>query len=278
MSTTAALNPPSVRYPFESEIADLSPGLQQAHRYAFNGLVDVNQAIVALKSQVDANKTSITSAATTENVNTTSENTTVITQNTVGFVNSQIGITSYATQQSDYGSFVLFADASAVAVNLTAGPTIQTPWYCVAINFGPSTVTFTPASGTISYGTTSGAGSMPLLAGYFAIISFDGTLFWAAVLPLVPATFAPITNEFLTGYDATSASFSAAQPSFSNISGTATAAQVPALSALTGQITEAQLPSAGLTGTVTLAALTGGGTQGSISYTNGIITGVVDPT
>ena len=36
--------------------------------------------------------------------------------------------------------------------------------------------------------------------------------------------------------------------------------------------------SGGLTGSVPLAKLTGGGTQGSITYTNGLITAVVPPT
>src|ERR1700722_8113872 len=264
---------PSFRYPWQSQIANLPHEHQEVLTSAFNALTDLytaNKVNAQKISELKSNTT--TAAATTENVNTTSENTTVITQNTVGFVSSQIGITSYATQQSDYASFVLFGDSSAVAVNLTTGTAITVPWYCVAINFGSSTVTFTPASGTISYGTTSAAGSMSLLAGYFAIISYDGTSFWAAALPLVPTTFASVANEFLTGYNATSATFSAAHPSFANLSGTATAAQVPALSALTGQITEAQLPSAGLSVTITTAALTGGGTQGSMTFTNGLLT------
>lgn len=34
----------------------------------------------------------------------------------------------------------------------------------------------------------------------------------------------------------------------------------------------------GFTGNVTLAALTGGGTQGTLTYTNGVVTAVVPPT
>jgi hypothetical protein len=39
-----------------------------------------------------------------------------------------------------------------------------------------------------------------------------------------------------------------------------------------------QLQSAGLTGTVALAKITGGGANGSLSFTNGLITGFVAPT
>jgi hypothetical protein len=52
--------------------------------------------------------------------------------------------------------------------------------------------------------------------------------------PLVPATFAAITNEFLTSYTASTGLFTAAQPSFSNLTGSATAAQTPTACQLTG--------------------------------------------
>jgi len=68
------------------------------------------------------------------------------------------------------------------------------------------------------------------------------------------------------------------QPSFVDLSGTATAAQVPALSALSGQITTAQLPAAGLSATITTAKLTTGGTQGSMTFTNGVLTAQVQAT
>lgn len=69
------------------------------------------------------------------------------------------------------------------------------------------------------------------------------------------------------------------QPGFIDISGVATAAQVPDLSDLNGQITQGQLPPTGLTVTVTTARLTPlTGLQGSMIFTNGILTGQVQAT
>ena len=102
----------------------------------------------------------------------------------------------------------------------------------------------------------------------------------------------PVPNEWINSID-TSGNPQLSQPGFGNIAGVASPAQVPALSALSGavtpaqcptlsnlngQITTGQLPPSGISGTVTLAKLTGGGTNGSLTYTNGIITAVVNPT
>ena len=87
----------------------------------------------------------------------------------------------------------------------------------------------------------------------------------------------PVVHEWLNAIN-TSGIPQLSQPAFTDISGTATAGQVPALSALNGQITAGQLPAAGVTHTVTLAALTTLGTQGSITFTNGQATNIVDPT
>jgi hypothetical protein len=72
-----------------------------------------------------------------------------------------------------------------------------------------------------------------------------------------------VFNKFLTSYDSTTGAFGQAQPSFGNIS---------------GNISSAQLPLAGLSVTVPLGPLTGGGTTGSLTFTNGILTAHVDPT
>jgi len=67
-------------------------------------------------------------------------------------------------------------------------------------------------------------------------------------------------------------------PNLSALNGMVTASQVPALSALDGQIAEAQLPAAGLTVTIATAKLTTAGTNGSMTFTNGILTGQVQAT
>lgn len=76
-----------------------------------------------------------------------------------------------------------------------------------------------------------------------------------------------------------SGSASAGQvPALSALSGSVTAGQVPALSGLSGRITTGQLPSSGLSVTITTAKLTTGGTTGSMTFTDGILTAHVDAT
>lgn len=132
-----------------------------------------------------------------------------------------------------------------------------------------------------------------------------------------------IPSQWLNSYDSTTGLFTASQPAFSNISGTATAVQVPplssltgsvtaaqvpplssltgsvtpgqvpalsalsgavtpgqvpALSALSGRITTGQLPSAGISVTITTAPVTVGGTPGSMTFTNGLLTAQVQAT
>lgn len=189
-------------------------------------------------------------------------------------VNNQSGVTSYATASGDNGALIILSDASPIAVSLTAQ---APPWGCFIANQGSGTATLTPAvSGsstpTISYTGHPGAASMPLLGGYGTLIGFDGSNWWALTMPIVPLSFAVISHQFMNSYDDVTGLFTAAQPAFTDISGTATAVQVPALSALSGQITTSQLPSSGLSVTITTAALTGTGTQGSMTFTNGILT------
>ena len=82
-------------------------------------------------------------------------------------------------------------------------------------------------------------------------------------LPILPATAAPVASQWIASYDATTGAFSQSQPAFSDIS---------------GEITTAQLPTAGVSGTIPLGPLTVGGTTGSITVTNGIITAFTAPT
>lgn len=61
-------------------------------------------------------------------------------------------------------------------------------------------------------------------------------------------------------------------PQLSQLDGSVTSEQVPPLSALSGQITTDQLPSGlGFTGTIVTAQLTPTGAQGSMTYQNGIL-------
>lgn len=72
--------------------------------------------------------------------------------------------------------------------------------------------------------------------------------------------------------------FVESQPDFSDLSGSSAPAQVPVLSALNGQLALTQLPAAGLSVTITTAALTTLGTQGSMTFQNGLLVAQVQAT
>ena len=179
-------------------------------------------------------------------------------------VNNQSGATSYATVAGDDGALIVLSDSSPIALSLTP----QTPpWGCFVANQGAGTATLTPSvSGavtpTISYAGNPGAASMPLLGGYCAIVAYDGANWWAYTEPIVPVTFGAVANEFLTAYNATTGAFSAAQPSFSNISGTPSTTQVPFQSLTTTGTGAATLSSGVLNVPTPVLPLTG--TTGSM--------------
>jgi hypothetical protein len=177
-------NPPSFRTGFDSQIADMPAHHQQVIHTIFNALTDLYGAIPSLKSQITSNKTAIAAAAASINTSTSSE-TVIISTSNIGTVNNQTGVTSYTTLPSDYGTFIIFDDASPVAVTLSglgSGSGISLPWYASFLNFGAGTVTLTPSSGTITYATTLGATSMPVAQGNSAIVVYDGTNYWAIII------------------------------------------------------------------------------------------------
>jgi hypothetical protein len=179
-STPPSLNPLNLRYPFD--LSGEKPEVQQAHLFAFNGLLDINQAIAALKTQVDSKVSTATAAAaaaTTGNNGGGSQTVILPAQNVIGVVNDQSGETSYSTLPSDYGAFIVLEDASPIAVTLSTGPMIQIPWFAVFVNMGAGTATLTPATGTISFGTTLGASSLSLPGGSAITVGYDGTDFLA---------------------------------------------------------------------------------------------------
>lgn len=183
-----AINLESFRYPFESEIANESEGAKTAHRNAYQGILDLNQAVAALKSQ-QTSSTTTTTATTTSTASTSSGSETVVSNTstiTIGYVNDQSGVTAYTTVQSDYGKYIILDDASAIAVTLSvssSSPAITVPWFTSILNYGAGTATLTPITGTISYDNNLSAASMPVPQGCVAVVVYDGTNFWAELVP-----------------------------------------------------------------------------------------------
>jgi hypothetical protein len=223
MAPKTTLNPPTFRYPFESEIAGLPPGAQNAHRAAFQGIQDLQQAVTALNTKVGSSS-STTSGTTT--INETSFSQTVIAASTViGKVNNQSGVTTYTTLQSDYGAFIIFDDTSPIAVTLSTlstSPAISLPWYTSIINSGTGTVTLTPASGLIEGGAT-----FQLHANNAITVVFDGTNFYVEAPGAQPQNTPQVPHEWLNSFSSTTGTFGQSQPAFTDISGTVSPSQLP---------------------------------------------------
>jgi hypothetical protein len=255
----------------------VDPHVRTLLNLVFNKINNHAQAI----SQV--NKTKTGASSTTIINESTSGGGGVAPSASIGTVDNQTGQVAYTTLPTDNGSLIILSDASPIAVTLNTG--VTTPWIAFFANQGAGTATFTPSAGTISYAGNPGVASMPLLGGYCCIVAFDGTGFWAWTEPIVPVTKTLIAHEWLDSYDQATGIFTASRPAYSDLTGTPT---LPATDApttgeyLTGYDATTGLFSkstpAGVSGAISLAALTTGGTTGSITVTDGIITAFVNPT
>ena len=153
--------------------------------------------------------------------------------------------TAYTVQDTDYQGIVEFNTASAIAVTLNSA--VKANFTCTILNLGTGAITLTPTLGA----TVNGSGSLALGSGVGCQVFFangNWTVFSGATfIPVTPATIAVVAGKYLTGYSSTTGLFS--------VNATA-----------------------GVSGTVTLAALTALGTQGSITFVGGLCTAFVNPT
>lgn len=208
--------PPNVEGKAEPEVVELLG----FHDDAITDLQQANKTVCDRLSA--AEKAGTPTTTTTENVTTNSE-TTIINPSTIGGVNNQTGATSYTTQPSDYGLYVLLNDASPVAVQLAQGTSIQVPWFATFINQGAGLATLTPAVGTISYPNNLGAVSMPIPQFMAAVVVYDGTNFDAVLFPVPPQNTPAVDHQWLASFNSITGAFTQAQPSISDVSGLAAA-------------------------------------------------------
>jgi hypothetical protein len=210
-------NPTSFRYPLRIP-AGTHPDIAETLQNHDDAITDLQQAIPELKSQIAA----ATAAATNTTTNATNESQTVVVgNNVVGTVNNQTGVTTYITEPLDYGSFIILSSTSAIAVTLSTGVTFTLPWFCTFLNLNTGVATLTPESGTINGGAT-----FTLDTNSSVTVSFDGMKFFADPELPGPQNTPAVSHEFLTGYNAATGGFTAAQPAFTDISGVATTAQI----------------------------------------------------
>ena len=269
--------------PFQAQMAKLPPEHQTIIKTLWNNITDLQDAIPLLKGQIDTNKTAITSATAPTANTTTGSQTVIVSGSTIGLVNNQVGVTSYSTLPSDNGAFILLGDSSPIAVTLNglgSGEGIVLPFFCWILNFGTATATLTPDSGDIN-----NAANYSLESNNGIVLSYDGVNFWAEPTSPEPQNTPAIAHEWLNSYDSSSGIFGQTRPDYSDLTGlpqlpntiTPTSGEyLTGYDATTGNFSSST--PAGVSGTVVLAALTGGGTQGSITFTNGIVTAFTNPT
>ena len=147
-------------------------------------------------------------------------------------------VTAYTVNDTDYQGFIIFNTASAVAVSLNSS--VRGNFSASVVNLSSGAITLTPTSPDVTNPTLiNGATSLAMASKQGATVFFSDGAWWAFVgatlIPVVPSTIAPVTGEYLTGYNATTGLFSASSP-------------------------------AGLSVTITTAKLTGGGANGSMTF------------
>ena len=225
----------------------IDPVVGKHLRQIYQKLLNHSQAVGVLTKQIAANPTTTSTTATSAASATTvtgsvtqptltgksptgqtsvNSSATAATQSSYGIdafisgTNFQSGA-SYSVQNSDYNGLVIFNTASVVAISLNSAVTRN--FTCSIFNIGSAAMTLTPTSGTVNL-----AAFVMLQTGAFAQVFFDGTNWWAlSFTGVLPATFTPVLHEFLTGYNATTGALSAAQPAFTDISGSISYSQLP---------------------------------------------------
>jgi hypothetical protein len=270
---------PSFRLPISIPEDAAHPAVREALLTHDNGLVVLNQALKALNTKFTTLSTTAAAAtSTTTTINNSSEVIEPVTSAYVGTVNNQTGATAYTTVQSDNGALLIVDDASPVAITLTS--TVTIPYFIFITNLGAGTATLTPTLGTIN-------GAVTLPFDNTAIVAFDGGSWWATELPVAPVNTPSVAHEWLASYNSTTGIFTLTQPSFADISGTPSTVQVPFQSLTTTGSGAATLvtgvlniptPPTGISVTITTAKLTVGGTNGSQTFTGGLLTSQVQAT
>lgn len=187
-----SVNPISQRLP----VFDLEnpQGRQDAHRYVASGIVDLNQAVASLKTQLDTKATA--TASTSNSTASTSTSTGVTTSQATTIANTQAAATiastfggvnqqstaAYTVQSRDYGGVIVQNSASASTITLN--PLLPSQYFTAVENLGAGTVTLQPGTGVGGTGTINGAATLTVATGAAALLYYDGMNWWA--VPIAP--------------------------------------------------------------------------------------------
>lgn len=199
-------NPTSFRFPFALP-DDIHPAVKDALRLTYQGVKDLNDAIVALVPKVGTGTTQAVSQ------------TTVIqtgsgggggggggSSSTLGVVNPQTA--AYTIQQTDFGAMVLLSGAGPYPISLNS--LIATPFLTLIANQGSATCTLTPTTGTINTVV-----SWDVPPGQFCLVFFDGFNWWAT--EVFAQTYIAVPHQWIDSYNAATGVFHSSQPCASDL-------------------------------------------------------------
>lgn len=185
------------RFPVESLLEGQPEGVVRAHRITTNNIVALSQQIASLQSQITVLKTPSAAASTVteliaSGVTSFNSKTGAVTYfPDLATVNDQSGMTGYTTQTGDNGALILLDSIYPIGVTLNFA--LGAPWWTVIDNLGGGTATLTPSQGLIN-----GGASLDVLGANFALVWFDGTNFWAALMP-TPVSTTFVDDETVAG-------------------------------------------------------------------------------
>lgn len=201
------------------------------------GILDLNNAVAALKSQLTSTQSTVTNITQQVNASTTTVTGTTLPVN----VNQQTA--DYTLQQSDFGGIVVFTGAGPYVV--TPNQSIAKPFFTSVLNLSSGNVSITP----VSPFTVNGLVSTTILPDQWAIVFFDGINWWLLGLHVLPETIANAAHKWLNSYDASTGLFTQTQPDYSDLTGVPQLAQsiasaahqfLTSYNATTGVFTQAQ--------------------------------------
>jgi len=197
-----------------------------------------------------------------------------------GAFTSGVGVASanaYTVQNTDYQGTIQFTASGAIAVTLNSA--VNQNFTCTLLNLGSGVITLTPTLGYL----VNGAASLTLPVSAGCQVSFANRAWTVFVgvtaLQIVPGNTPPVSHEWIKSYNSTTGAFTQTQPDYSDLTGTPTLpANTPATTgeyltaynSTTGAFTKST--PAGISATITTAALTALGTQGSMTFVDGRLT------
>ena len=198
-------------------------------------------------------------------------------------VNEQAAAVTYSVQNTDYGGYIVFQTSSAITITLNQA--VGTNFTTTILNIGAGAITLTPNGGLL----VNGVSSLTLASGQGVQVFFANRAWQAyagtTVVQVVPTNTPAVSHEWLASYNSTTGAFTQTQPAYLDISGTptlpvntpaTTGEYVTGYNSSTGAFSVSATP--GISVTINPAALTALGTQGSMTFTGGLLTAQVAAT